>query len=130
MKKLHRRLLAVGLLAMIMIFVALFSWRYQTLNAPLAHPAVKTRSLSLPAKVVLHRRTVSLEKVEATIVHGQWRVRYLVNACRTAYQSAGSLHLYPPAKSRTRCLISWWFKLSKKPTKSLLIIQHCFVKKT
>ncbi|EPC84639.1 hypothetical protein Lpp126_03714 [Lacticaseibacillus paracasei subsp. paracasei Lpp126] len=62
MKKLHRRLLAVGLLAMIMIFVALFSWRYQTLNAPLAHPAVKTRSLSLPAKVVLHRRTVSLEK--------------------------------------------------------------------
>ena len=77
MKPAHRRIyfLIGGCSTVMIILVGLFVWRYQTLNVNVAQPAVCTRRLRLPAKVVLNQTTVVLEKLETKVTNGRWRVR-------------------------------------------------------
>lgn len=75
MSTLQRRFLRLGFLVVIMLLIGLFGWRYHTINAKVAHPAVNVRTLKLPAKVGLNQKTAVLEKVEARVVHGKWRVQ-------------------------------------------------------
>lgn len=77
MKPAHRRIyfLIGGCATVMILLVGLFVWRYQTLNANVAQPAVCRRRLRLPAKVVLNQTTVVLEKLETKVTNGRWRVR-------------------------------------------------------
>ena len=52
----------LGFLVVIMLLIGLFGWRYNTINAKVAHPAVSVRTLKLPAKVGLNQKTAVLEK--------------------------------------------------------------------
>ena len=61
MKSVHRRIyfLIGGCATVMILLVGLFVWRYQTLNANVAQPAVCRRRLRLPAKVVLNQTTLA-----------------------------------------------------------------------
>lgn len=82
MKPAHRRIyfLIGGCATVMILLVGLFVWRYQTLNANVAQPAVCRRRLKLPSKVVLNQTTVVLEKLETKVTNGRWRVRLVLNA--------------------------------------------------
>ena len=85
MKSVHRRIyfLIGGCATVMILLVGLFVWRYQTLNVNVAQPAVCTRRLRLPAKVVLNQTTVVLEKLETKVTNGRWRVRLILKRAIT-----------------------------------------------
>ena len=92
MKPAHRRIyfLIGGCSTVMIILVGLFVWRYQTLNVNVAQPAVCTRRLRLPAKVVLSQTTVVLEKLETKVTNGRWRVRLVFKRAITKQNREGS----------------------------------------